>query len=393
MSREDSNGEMFEIIDKKIEELSTADSISSMSSSASLLPSPGVSVSSVPSGGNILSVVQPPSTLPSFIAHPAISPASTASLSSTTILDPTSTTVPSFIQTSQNTPATSATNLNEIKNTAEVSSSSTDVFYPTQFSAAIPPSKGIKHGMDQVPIGNVSADNGGFMDWMRGAVSTGGILSKVAEKAKNSVDSMITTLDPQMREFIYSGGDCEILVASKQEAKISAIREAFQSVFGKATVQGIEAQSSNIAAQPVGFAAAVKAAEERIQTVLKNPKISAPLPVVAIENFILEVGEDKWYDLGVLILNDPIKQINLQIFTQMTPVPAEIVALAQEDTPADYPLRWSGLSVTIGSLMGSNLHVPNSEWHQALTGTSRRDIILQAANVLATLYKNSSSPI
>lgn len=191
-----------------------------MSSSASLLPSPGVSVSSVPSGGNILSVVQPPSTLPSFIAHPAISPASTASLSSTTILDPTSTTVPSFIQTSQNTPATSATNLNEIKNTAEVSSSSTDVFYPTQFrlliiaydivdfislfyfSAAIPPSKGIKHGMDQVPIGNLSADNGGFMDWMRGAVSTGGILSKVAEKAKNSVDSMITTLDPQMREFI-----------------------------------------------------------------------------------------------------------------------------------------------------------------------------------------------
>lgn len=57
--------------------------------------------------------------------------------------------------------------------------------------------------------------------------------------------------------------------------------------------RGIEAQSSNIAAQPVGFAAAVKAAEERIQTVLKNPKISAPLPVVAIENFILEVGEDK----------------------------------------------------------------------------------------------------
>lgn len=48
----------------------------------------------------------------------------------------------------------------------------------------------------------------------------------------------------------------------------------------------------------------------------------------------------------------------------MTPVPAEIVALAQEDTPADYPLRWSGLSVTIGSLMGSNLHVrKNSGLH------------------------------
>lgn len=87
---------------------------------------------------------------------------------------------------------------------------------------------------------------------MKGAVSSGGILSKMAEKAKSSVDSMITTLDPQMREFIRklnfitllalhwilldSGGDIDILVASGQEVKISAIREAFQSVFGKATV-------------------------------------------------------------------------------------------------------------------------------------------------------------
>lgn len=43
---------------------------------------------------------------------------------------------------------------------------------------------------------------GGLFGWMKGAVATGGILSKVAEKAKSSVDSMITTLDPQMREFI-----------------------------------------------------------------------------------------------------------------------------------------------------------------------------------------------
>lgn len=51
-------------------------------------------------------------------------------------------------------------------------------------------------------------------------------------------------------------------------------------------------QASNIAAQPVGFAAGVKAAEERIQTVLK--KIEQQLmPIVAIENFLLEVGEDK----------------------------------------------------------------------------------------------------
>lgn len=42
----------------------------------------------------------------------------------------------------------------------------------------------------------------GLFTWVKGAVSTGGILHRVAEKAKNSVDSMITTLDPQMKEYL-----------------------------------------------------------------------------------------------------------------------------------------------------------------------------------------------
>jgi hypothetical protein len=63
----------------------------------------------------------------------------------------------------------------------------------------------------------------------------------------------------------------------------------------------------------------------------------------------------RWYDVGVLMLKDPDREINLHTFTQLTPVPAAVVALAQEDTPNDYPFRWSGLAVTIGSLMASNL--------------------------------------
>lgn len=73
----------------------------------------------------------------------------------------------------------------------------------------------------------------------------------------------------------------------------------------------------------------------------------------------------------------------------MTPVPAAVVSLAQEDTPTDYPLKWSGLAVPIGRLMGSNLNVHHSEWHYALTGVSRREVILLAAKTLANLYKTS----
>lgn len=70
------------------------------------------------------------------------------------------------------------------------------------FSAAIPPCKGVQHGTIPEKVPPASDDSGGLIGWMKGAVSSGGILSRVAEKAKNSVDSMITTLDPQMREYI-----------------------------------------------------------------------------------------------------------------------------------------------------------------------------------------------
>lgn len=51
-------------------------------------------------------------------------------------------------------------------------------------------------------LAGVIMPGSGLLTWMKGAVSTGGILQRVAEKAKNSVDSMITTLDPQMKEYL-----------------------------------------------------------------------------------------------------------------------------------------------------------------------------------------------
>ena len=41
-----------------------------------------------------------------------------------------------------------------------------------------------------------------------------------------------------MYYFIESGGDIDILVTSTKETKVSAVREAFQLVFGRATIVG-----------------------------------------------------------------------------------------------------------------------------------------------------------
>lgn len=57
--------------------------------------------------------------------------------------------------------------------------------------------------------------------------------------------------------FKETGGELDIVVTSNKEVKVAAIRDAFQEVFGMAVVTG-EAAQSNIAPQPVGYAAGLK---------------------------------------------------------------------------------------------------------------------------------------
>ena len=58
----------------------------------------------------------------------------------------------------------------------------------------------------------------------------------------------------------------------------------------------------------------------------------------------------RWYDISCIVLKDPANNIQLEIFSQATPVPSEYVELAKEQTSSDYNLRWSGLAVTIGQV-------------------------------------------
>ena len=102
--------------------------------------------------------------------------------------------------------------------------------------------------------------------WVKGS----GFLSKVVEKTKSVTENVITTLDPQMKEFIHSGGDIEVVVTSDKEDKVVPVREAFQEVFGQATVYGLASKCVSIAEQPVGFASGKQAALERISTLRKS---------------------------------------------------------------------------------------------------------------------------
>ncbi|XP_038211536.1 protein PRRC1-like [Zerene cesonia] len=340
--------------------------------------------------GNLLSSVAPPSELPNFITT-SVSPVA-----------PVAPVVQNEVPVPQTNPKQPE---NQIVQPVPMDVSPQT---PEKFSPAIPLSKGEPTASIRTPVESdstlspgsmpetgVSTDKigdimpgSGLITWMKGAMSSGGILQKVAEKAKNSVDSMITTLDPQMKEYLRSGGDLYIVVASDKEVKVSPVREAFQTVFGKATIVGESAQSDVTAAQPVGYAAAYAAAKQRIAHLRSvNSQLHNNVPIVAIESFIQEAMPDRWYDIALLVLSQPSLGIELQVQSQGTPVPSAAVLAAREATPTDYAHAQTGYNTTIGSIMAANLQVPHAQWQEASTGVSRRDILLLASRSVAGSYQ------
>jgi len=222
-----------------------------------------------------------------------------------------------------------------------------------------------------------------MFSWVKG----GTFLSKVVEKTKTMSENVITTLDPQMKEFIKSGGDVTVVVASDKEGKVAPVREAFQSVFGQATVYGLPSKSTSIAEQPVGFASGRQAALERVTSLRKAGSVGANSVVVGVESFLYEVNEDVWLDLACLVLTDPARGISLQAYSQPTTLEARYIALLKEGTPQNYPKQWSGFAVTIGSVMAEELNVPHNKWQKALTGVSREETLVSAAKSLAGNYR------
>ncbi|KAM3963211.1 protein PRRC1 [Aphomia sociella] len=325
--------------------------------------------------GNLLSSVAPPSQLPNFVTTtdnvPNVAPQPVQPVIVQQRVDPQQQITETFspaIPLSKGEPMVSIRSPEDSQTTQS----------PESLSESTP---------ELEPIGDIMPGSG-ILTWMKGAVSTGGILHRVAEKAKNSVDSMITTLDPQMKEYLKSGGDLYIVVASDKDVKISPIREAFQGVFGKATVVGCSAPSTATAAQPVGSAAAYAAAKQRIAHVrATNTNLTNNVPVVAIEGFLQETHTDRWYELSLIVLSQPSLGIELQLQSQGTPVPAAALAALAAATPEDYSHSQTGYSITIGSVMAASLQVAHTNWQEAATGVSRRELLVLASRSLAGSYK------
>lgn len=167
--------------------------------------------------GNLLSSVPPPSELPTYILNQV--PAQTESVT---------------LKFSPVIPETLSANYHP-----DATTSTTE---PAQDSPPTPNmSDFTKLNLNPEPVAKALAPltqaSSSLFGWVKGAADvSGGLLQKIGEKAMSSMDTLVTTLDPQMKEYIRSGGDVEILIASSKEDKVRPIREAFQLVFGRATL-------------------------------------------------------------------------------------------------------------------------------------------------------------
>lgn len=245
-------------------------------------------------------------------------------------------------------------------------------------SANVKPTAAVVEKVDSV------VEEEGLFGWVKG---TGGILSKVAEK---TVSNLITTLDPQMKDYIHSGGNSvRVIVASDEAEVISAVKDAFHSIFGLATIYGLPSQPKNVAAQPVGFASGKQGAIERMQLIREThaeAKEEGTI-LVSCESFLLEVGDEEWLEQCIFILDN--KLTRLCQYTQPTSVPYHVIQKLQESTSSEYPLSWSGFSVAFRPVISECLNVATSKWHEALSGLPRKVLLTNAAKSLVYAYKLS----
>ncbi|CRK91122.1 CLUMA_CG004810, isoform A [Clunio marinus] len=230
--------------------------------------------------------------------------------------------------------------------------------------------------------------NSVIFGWMKDTVKSG--LKSGMQITKESIDKVVTTLDPQMAQLIYSGGNTEIVVASSNDDKITSVREAFQEIFGRATVYGHKSHAKTIANQPVGFENAELAAKERINCVRTNEAFVDKV-IVSVENFIVEIYKNQWFDLGLIMLSDPISDVTLKVFTQMTYIPLSVIISLESETDKNYEKKETGYATTVGAAMGRELNTPHYDWHKTYTSIDRFDMIKDAAKSLASIYKRELS--
>lgn len=255
------------------------------------------------------------------------------------------------------------------------------------------------------------SDELNIFDWIR----TKDIINQLTEKAKSSVDSVITTLDPGMKEYLYSGGNINIVVICDSRRILSPIRDSFQDVFGRATVKGARFDSGIV--YPIrlaaGFEGSVRVAKEKIRLLRQDTNSIAQNQVIlVVQPAVVDLPDDnkhtvtensdrviqsKWFITYCMIIDDPVLRVTFRVHSQLIPVDQDVVEAAKEaDANQTFNDKHLGFTFSIDRLMNAKLRMNSEEiggddrgcaWLPKWAGIYETDVMKQLSLILANLYR------
>lgn len=240
-------------------------------------------------------------------------------------------------------------------------------------------------GQQEKPEGN--DEETGVLGWLQKRVNNSSFLSKVADKAKTSMDSVLTTLDPGMKDFLKRGENLDIVIASDNARIITAIVEGFNRIFTSVNYRGVGTPGAgHLQAQIIGHSQALKYMNERI-TLLRASGLASPKSAVVVFQPFLHEIEGEWYESAVIGAQK--NTAILHVFTQPVQVESTVVIALKNHTPKDYAPN--AFATTVGSAYAEVYAVDPDDWQLARYSISSSESYRIAAAMVAHSFKEKYS--
>ncbi|KRZ30942.1 Protein PRRC1 [Trichinella pseudospiralis] len=239
--------------------------------------------------------------------------------------------------------------------------------------------------------------------WLKNTVSNNSFLNTVASKAKDSVETVIMTLDPQMKDYLNSSSSSSssstetwkmAYLITSAEAELSAVRSAMQIVLKSIDVEAINrTQLPDLPLTPLGFQSALLCARRRVAQIrdINLQTIDDNQPVMTIQNFLVELHADTWFHCDCVYLNVREQSYETYIYTQLTPMNANLISHMRQCSEGKIFLpETPGFSVSVEQTI-SHFGINPWQWFPNTITLHRQDMIKNAAIAVASLYKRAMS--
>lgn len=254
------------------------------------------------------------------------------------------------------------------------------------------PSRAIAVGLSEAEseLDKLEQEDGngsGVLGWLQKTVTHSSFLSKVADKAKTGMDSVLTTLDPGMKEFLKSEGSVDIVIGSDNGRIINAVADGFRHVFSSVSYRGMGTPgTTHLLPQIVGYPLALEYLNKRAQLLRASGLAGNKSAIVTVQPFLHNI-EKIWYESVAIGIQK--NDVEAHVFTQPVEVESDVIDALERHTPKGYAAN--AFAVTVGNGYAEVFGVDPDDWQFRLLSYSSSELYRLASTALASAFKRKLS--